>query len=192
MEKLEKFILDNRESMDTAVPSLKVWAEIDKQLERKSAKRVHLWKSLRVAAAVAVLITTGALGGAYYMNSQNQNAGIIANIAPDSEYVQLEQYYTQQISQKTKQLASLASYEDSDINNDLKRLDETFAELRREYESVPEGSGKRIIEAMLFNYKAKVEILERVLEKIQTNNPEIDFGQPEQELETKEDESVTI
>ena len=37
---LERFILDHREELDTAIPSLKVWANLDQQLEQKSAKRV--------------------------------------------------------------------------------------------------------------------------------------------------------
>ena len=44
------------------------------------------------------------------------------------------------------------------------------AELRAELANAPAGSEERIINAMIYNYKAKLEILERVLEKIQSTN----------------------
>ena len=192
MEKLEKYIVDNREAFDCAVPSLKVWAAIDKSLEKKSGRRVRMWKTLRVAAAAAILVVSGLAGGAYLNGNFNQQQGAIAQLAP--EHADLEKFYTEQVEQKTKQLVSLQIDGFATIQADLKKLDDTFAELMQEYKKLPPGSGDMVIQAMLENYQAKVDILERVLEKVRDYNPEVEGENPffESKEQKEEDEAVSI
>ena len=73
MDNLEKFIIQNREDFDTAVPSLKAWAAIDRKLEQKqqAGKRVRMWKVLRIAASVAILLFVGGVGGYYLSGGAN-------------------------------------------------------------------------------------------------------------------------
>lgn len=165
MERLEKFVIQNRTELDTAVPSLKVWAEIDKKLERKSAKRRSLWTFVKAAAAVIILLGAGSLIG---VNLSENNSGTgLAEVAP--QYADLEHYYNSQIDQKVKQLASYRH--DVYVQEDLRQLDEVFTELRNELEFAPKGAEEKIIQLMIENYETKIEILERVLEKIQSVTP---------------------
>lgn len=193
MEKLEKYIVDNREDFDCAVPSLKVWAAIDKTLEeQQSGKRVQMWRYLRAAAAAVILLMAGGIGGAYLNGNFNQNQGAIAQLAP--EHADLEKYYTEQVEQKTKQLVSLKHEGYVRVKEDLKKLDDTFAELMQEYQKLPPGSGDLVIQAMLENYQAKLDILERVLEKVHENNPNIDLKDdlPKQEKIEDNDNAISI
>ena len=64
-DSLEKFITANRASFDDATPDLKVWSEIDRRLQTKSAPRIVRWRALRMAAAVAALLLIGAAAGLY-------------------------------------------------------------------------------------------------------------------------------
>jgi len=192
MEKLEKYIVDNREAFDCAVPSLKVWAEIDKSLEQKSGKRVRMWKVLRVAAAAAILIVSGAVGGAYLNGNFDHNQGAIAQLAP--EHADLEKFYTEQVEQKTKQLVSMKHVGYKRVEEDLKKLDDSFVELMQEYQKLPHGTGEMVIQAMLENYQAKLDILERVLEKVKNNNPNIELENelPTQQNDEEDDNAVSI
>lgn len=186
MERLEKFILQNRDDFDTAVPSLKVWAEIDKNLvTRKKGKRVRMWKAMRVAAAVAILLVCGGVAGIYYNDALPQNANSLADLAP--EYAELEKFYAQEVNQKTRQLASYQHA--SLVNEDLKVLDNLFLELMEEYKNAPKGSEDQIIQAMINNYQTKINILETVLGKIEsTNNKIIPF----EEVDKQQEDEKTI
>ncbi len=165
MDSLERFIIKNKKGFNKAVPSLKVWAEIDKQLEVRTARRVSLWKYMRVAASVVVLLVSGSLIGPYFFHSQ-QSALVnsLAEVAP--EFGEMEQYYTKQINLKVQQLASFQP--DNKVLEDLKELDGFYADLKKELQNAPEGAEERIVNAMINNYRTKLEILDQVLKKIQS------------------------
>lgn len=189
MDRLEKFVIRNRTEFDSEVPSLKVWAEIDKQLEQKSAKRITLWRSMRVAAAVVILLCAGSFIGNQMGDSSNTMASSLGEIAP--EYAELESYYNSQIDQKIKQLASYRH--EVYVQEDLRQLDEIFTELRTELENAPKGAEKQIIQMMIDNYETKVSILERVLKKIQSTNPEaVEEGALDSGNSKTEDNEVSI
>lgn len=160
MDKLEKFIRENREGFDREMPSLKVWADIDRALEARQTRRVSLWKPLRAVAAVAALLIIGAGAGVLLFRSD-------AALPP--EIAEMEQFYNQQVEQK---MAQLARYETSgEVEADLNQIDGLIAELQEELASAPKGQEEQIIEAMIRNYQTKLEILERVLERIRETNP---------------------
>lgn len=166
MDKLEKFILQNRDAFDDDVPSLKVWAAIDQALEEKPAKRVTLRHSLRIAAAVVFLLMAGAAAGLYLSNHFQTTPASLAELAP--EFAELEQYYTSQVDLRMRELVQYRHAHA--VQSDLEQLDQVAAELRVELANAPKGSEEQIINAMIYNYKAKLEILERVLQKIQSTN----------------------
>ncbi|MCR9288307.1 MAG: hypothetical protein NXI23_13100 [Bacteroidetes bacterium] len=168
MERLEKFVIQHRSELDSGVPSLKVWAEIDRKLEKKSAKKRSLWVFVRAAAAVVILLGLGSVIGANLSQSSSDSASTLADHAP--EYAELESYYHQQIDQKIQQLASYQH--DVYVQEDMRQLDEVFTELRKELEVAPKGAERQIIQMMIENYEAKINILERVLNKIQSTTPE--------------------
>ena len=168
---IEQFIQENREAFDTEIPSLKAWAAIDQSLglqEKRSAKRIAIWKTMRVAAAVIALLVCGGLVGSYMTRIQlGDTPANLAQISP--EYAELEQFYQTQIQDKYNQLVS---YDQEDVvNPDLNQLDEIMEELRSELANAPEGSEEQIIENLIQSYQTKVDILERVLERIQISNP---------------------
>lgn len=166
-DRLEEFILENRESFDDAIPSLKVWAGIDRNISARSARRISLWRGLRIAAAVIVLLLTGAVVGRYISESpSNEPIAALENIAP--EFAETARYYEDQIDQKEKQLAS---FQQGDaVLEDIKQIDQTMQELREELLHAPKGQEEQIIQNLIKTYQTKVNILERVLERIQPNN----------------------
>lgn len=161
-DRLEKFIHQNRDQFDQKIPNLKVWSDIEKRLDPPKAKRIPLYRKIGVAASVVILLGIGALLGRQFFTSTTT----IVDGGPILEQFEID--FQKRINQ---QKAKLASYNyDESINEDLKDLDETLAELREELKNVPRGSEEQIIQAMIKNYETKVKILEIVLDKIDSNN----------------------
>lgn len=183
-DRLEQFIKDNREDFDRELPGLNVWAQIDRTLgqERQhTAKRIRLWKSLRMAAAVLALLVFGGLIGSYITQFQMSAApDSLAQVSP--EYAELEDYYQQEIQDKYQQLVS---YDQEEVvKPDLEQLDTIMEELRQELVTAPQGSEEQIIENLIQSYQTKIDILSRVLERIQMSNPKT--------IKTDDDEKVSI
>jgi len=167
MSNLEKFILENRADFDAEVPSLNVWANLDQHLDHQRPTVRLVWmKRLRAAAAVLVLLMAGGAVGAYLTN-QDKAVESLADVSP--EHAEMERYFSSQIEEK---LAKLASYkQDGVVKADIKELDESYEQLRQELQDAPEGAEEKIIQAMIETYQTKINILEQVLEKVESVNP---------------------
>lgn len=165
MDKLEKFILDNRHHFDSEVPNLAIWSKILEKLDEKPAPRIIWIKYLRVAAAALVLLIAGGAMGAYWLQSQNKVV-TLADVSP--EYAEMQQYFDQQIQSKIK---LLANYKQADsVKSDIQELDRMYQELLDELQNTPVGNREKVVQAMIENYQAKIDILEQVLEKLQLLN----------------------
>ena len=170
---LEKFILDNRDAFDDARPSLKLWAEIEKDLAGSSPAALPRPLGARrpwyqVAAAVLVLLTVGGVGGAY-LNGQYQSPtattqAMIERIAP--EFSEMERYYNERIRENYARLTSHT--QDPEIDADLRQIDQAMTELREELADAPAGREELIVQQLIDSYRLKLQILERILERIET------------------------
>jgi len=186
-DSLEKFIQDNRESFDDAYPSLRSWAVIEQSMTEQKVKQLTSRRLLKIAAAVLLIFTSGGLIGSYITQTQQQPENVLANILPDisPELVALEQHYLDEIKKKSAQLASFP--QDQEVENDLQFLDDAMEELRLELEVAPRGAEEQIVTNLIRSYQIKVKILERVLERIGSDNP---ASQPE--VKNKKSNEVSI
>jgi len=169
-DELENFVLDKREAFDDAIPSLKVWADIDRALNKPSVSQpLTFQRFFKVAAAVAAILVVGGFGGNLLTRwQQADSAAIIEKVNP--EYLEMEQYYRQQINTKVQQLAR---YEpNGTFMSDMKKMDQVMAELKEELCVAPKGQEEEIIATMIQTYQTKVAILERVLEQMRTSKPQ--------------------
>ena len=180
-DKLEQFIHDNREAFDFGAPSLKVWADIDGALEVKKSKVRSLWRVVGIAATVALLLVAGGVIGSA-LTQQSAGVEIASLEAVDPELAEIEDYYQQQFKEKYKVLTSVPH--DETIDEDIDEIDQTMEELRKELVNAPKGTQQRIVENLIQTYKLKVQLLERVLQRLQTD----------QEINTKpkDDEKISI
>lgn len=167
---LEQYIQDNREAFDDGYPSLKLWAAIENELEDKEKPPVRQLRVRRpwyqIAAAVAVLLTLGGLGGAYLSQSGNNNQTaqmVLDEVAP--EFSEMEDYYNQRIQERYVQLTSHT--QDPEIDADLAQLDQAMLELRAELAEAPPGREDQIVQQLMESYRLKLMILERILDRIE-------------------------
>lgn len=173
MDKLEKFIHDHRDDFDCEVPPMRVWHHLQQQLDdaetpaRSMPARPHrrlLYHWMSMAAAAVVLLFAGAYFGANYFANEPAPIGSMAEISP--EHGQMEQYYQKEVREKQ---ARLVNYDyDEIVVEDLEQLDAVYNELKKEISKAPEAARKQLVEAMIENYQARISILERVLERLET------------------------
>lgn len=181
-DNLEKFISENRQEFDDRQPPGNIWLSIDRHLDQKNkkpARRISIWRYAQVAAAAVFLIGTGVLIG---LNFNNRPSEALAIEKEFPEYSETEQYYKKLVKNKVDELGNY-NY-DSSINDDLKQLDKIYEELKKELSEAPEDKQEQIINAMITNYRTKLSILERVLERIQSTN--------QKKSKTTDDDSIDL
>lgn len=170
---LETFIRNNREDFDQETPDLSVWSNINGGLEGSAPKMRTMWisKISRIAAALALLITSVGIGVWYGQNNPNGSQAGMSLAEVSDEYAELERYYQGDIAVKQQKLVSYTSNDtEADVLNDLEQMDTIMEELRTELANVPPGNREQVVRAMIENYKAKAAILQRVLERLENQD----------------------
>jgi len=154
---IKQFIEENRAAFDTEEPPQMVWENVEKTLPRK---RIHLSRIVRMAAAVALILGLGIVIGRY-VTPQSETGLALSDIS--QEYAELEGFYTQQINQKIDLLEAQKPNDKALI--DIQELEKEFDILKKDLDRT-NASDEQIIHAMIENYRTKIDILERVLNRI--------------------------
>ena len=184
MDKLEKYISGNQEAFDSSMPPVDLWDKIndriDTKVEEPKRQSKMIWMITKMAAAFAVVLASGVVIG-YYVNDNQSN--VASNDPIFQEYIDVEKKYVKDITHKMNALS--VHDVDPHVNRDLMQLDEVYEELKKElYQGQAINNGK-IIEALLTNYQEKVEILEKVLSRVQSSTEDI-------QLNTLRNDSLSI
>jgi hypothetical protein len=169
-DKLEKFIIENREEFDVFDPTEALWDRIQKPTH---AIKLN-WKTvaIRVAAVVVIFIAS------YFFHDmmQSDDATSVAKQEIELDEQQMEQikvlmeaevYYSSQINIAKDEIFRLSGNNQAlidDINVDLVELDEIFKELKNDLKD--NSDNEEVIEAMIQNYRIKLEVLEEIMEQL--------------------------
>ena len=176
-DKLEQFITTNRKSFDRAMPDPAIWAKIDQQLPKQEAKVYSIRRILSIAASVCLLIGIGITIGLHMAAPNPVNS--LADVS--QEYGQVEAYYANKVNYKVAQLKKLNKNTSPLLQKDLEELDQWLEHLQKELSVVPKSNRENVINAIIKNYKTKLEVLETVLDAVQ-----------DQPAETSKQKSLTI
>jgi len=183
-DKLEKYILDQRERFDDLEPDPAIWDRID----TKRARVIRIdWKGIAWKAAAVVAIFTASYFFHDYMASRHQqDQGFMAEHMDDSsspivrELIEAEAYYTSQINIRKEEVFRLtASTPDiqNEINTELVELDKVFNELKEDLKD--NADNEEVIEAMIQNYRVKLDILEEMLYRLKQSHESENTGKDE-------------
>lgn len=164
---LEKFVLENKSSFDDQVPDPALWEGIAQQLSTPASKKLDWWKWTRMAAAVMLLMVSGGLIHKFFIQQDVQMYSPYAG-----ELAEMEDYYTGKIQEKYAQVVAHQQSEDADMLMDVEQMDEFISELKTELEKAPNGSEEVIIQNMIKTYQMKLEVLDRILDRLQQNSIE--------------------
>jgi hypothetical protein len=184
-DKLEKYILGHREQFDDQEPDPALWDRI----ETRKAPVIRInWKDVAWKAAAVAAIFVASYFFHDYMASKNQSPEkLFGKKLEDAspivrELIEAEAYYSSMISQKQDEIFQLtASNPDirHEIDMEMVDLDRVYSELKEDLKD--NAHNEEVIEAMIQNYRLKLDILEEMLYQLKQS----DESQNEQDHENE-------
>jgi hypothetical protein len=169
-DKLEKYILDHRSQFDDQEPDPALWEKID---TRKAPVIRINWKGFAWKAAAVVAIFVSSYFFHDYMASRNQSSrGLISkksevNSPIVRELIEAEAYYTSQIDMRKEEVFRLTASDPEvrrEITDEMVDLDRVYTELKQDLKD--NADNEEVIEAMIQNYRLKLDILEEMLVRL--------------------------
>ncbi|MCB0664449.1 MAG: hypothetical protein KDC80_01445 [Saprospiraceae bacterium] len=158
-DRLEKFVLENREAFDDERPSFKVWADIEKELHRSSRKKRDIW---RWSLAASILLVVGMLLGMLvypkiyeYQQLQALNAS--------EEFNGMAGYFNTEIETLLVELKG--DQQTTAIRTELDEIDQQIQKLKIDLIHAPKNSREIIFQAIIESYETKVSLLETAINR---------------------------
>ena len=173
-DKLEKYILDHREQFDDQEPDPALWEKVN---TRKAPVIRINWKDIAWKAAAVVVIFVASYYFHDYMASRKQFSGgrISKNAELNSpivkELIEAEAYYTSQINMRKEEVFRLTASNPEvrhEIDDEMIDLDRAYNELKEDLKD--NADNEEVIEAMIQNYRIKLDILEEMLRRLKHSN----------------------
>jgi len=185
-DRLEEFILDNREQFDHLEPRPEIWDRIEK---RKAPVLGIGWRSVIWRAAAVVIIFFSSYiffrltdkdpvqpSGTLYPESMEDQSPLVNDLK------EAEIYYTSQIEFMKAEALRLSDGDPSVreiINTEMVDLDKVFKELKNDLKDNTDN--EEVIEAMIQNYRIKLEVLEEILSQLKQSKEPINSSSHENE-----------
>lgn len=163
MDNLEKYIAEHRREFDTEETPMRGWEAVSASLEEQKAKTYGLYRILAVAASAVVVLGVGLLMGLQLGQQGASDQGL-------QEFAHAESYYAGQFRVKWSEFENLSGPEANSVAQDLQQLDAVYNELKSELLQHPELNTQRVVDAMIENYRTKIDLLETVLDKTKKQN----------------------
>ena len=177
-DKLEQFVINNSDAFDSHEPGDELWEGINSRV--KPVRRINWQRAAwQTAAAIAIFLSS------WIMNDlvQNGNEGELSVEDGQTEQVYNEQmqvlmeaevYYASRIATAKEDVYRLSGKDErlmEVLNLDLGELEGAFEELKKDLKD--DSDNQEVIEAMIQNYRIKLEILEEMLLQLnKSTNPD--------------------
>ncbi|MFO7613936.1 MAG: hypothetical protein R6W71_04775 [Bacteroidales bacterium] len=188
-DKLEKYILDHREAFDDQEPDPAMWDRIEKR--RAPVLRLH-WQGIAWRAAAVAVIFIASYFFHDYMSGRKAARNDLFTWSQDGEpspmlreLIEADAYYTSLIDLRRNEVYRLTeAYPEirNEIDYELIAMDKVFSELKEDLKD--NTSNEEVIEAMIQNYRLKLEILEDMLHRIKQAN--------EQQKQQQDEDNIMV
>lgn len=170
MDKFEKYIRENSNAFDIHKANKdKLWAKIEDKLEKPETptKVIKLWNHSAFKVAATIVLALGLFG--------------LVNIIATSSNSQSNQFVSQELVDIDTHYNGLVAYQVKLINNNPKLTNEQkkdflsfMDDLDAEYEILKKELNKnidneRVLEAIVINYKKRIELIENLLKQINSS-----------------------
>jgi flagellar basal body-associated protein FliL len=165
-DRLEEFVNENRHEFDCMEPSDKLWDAISAKLEEQPQQKVRKLPWIRIAVAIAVIVSVPAIWFAVNNAGKIQTAS--TPVDPEvQELMEAEAFYAQEVSGKLAEIEKCYKvYPElkTEIEGDLNELESMYRTLKSDLsENI---SNKEVIEAMIENNRNRMKLVDDVLEQI--------------------------
>jgi hypothetical protein len=172
MSMLEEKIRKNRDLFDGAEPSEGHFDRFQSRLDdlhevAPLIKSRHSGRLFRVAAVIAVLL---GLSVTYYLINPSDNSNHVAASTLPQEIQEARMYYNKQAEEKLQKInqyassGSEASYIQKVVTNEITLLDSNSVKLEKQLQN--DHQNKRLINALIRNYKTKSDLLDDILNRL--------------------------
>jgi hypothetical protein len=185
-DRLEEFIVDNRGRFDDMEPGPEVWDRIEK---RKAPVLGIGWKGIAWRAAAVVIIFFSSYIFFRLTDTDPLPGGddLYTEIPEDqsplaSELKEAEIYYTSQIEFMKTEAIRLSENDPTVreiIDMEMVDLDQVFQELKNDLQDNTDN--EEVIEAMIQNYRIKLEVLEEILRQLKQSQEPVNSSSYENE-----------
>jgi hypothetical protein len=164
MEKLEDFIRQNREGLDQRDPSPGVWKGIKRNLQRR---RSVVIKWLAAAAVILAIVTAG-----LFRFSKGNKDGYVNHreallMKNNPQLRETEFYYNNLVNSLYNEVVpQLTGSPDirKEFLHDMSQIDSICTDIRKDLRD--NVSNQEVIEALINNYRIKIQILEEMLNQL--------------------------
>ncbi|MFI0429020.1 hypothetical protein [Mariniflexile sp. HMF6888] len=169
MDKFEKHIRDNKAQFEEhKADRAKLWANIESVLNSTESKPkvVRLWQSpmFKIAASIVVVVGIFTLINISSINNTKQNVVVNQELNDiDMHYQGLVAYQVKLVNKNTK----LSSEEKKEFLSFIDDLDKEYAVLKLELQKNLDS--ERILEAIVINYKKRIELIENLLKQVNSS-----------------------
>jgi hypothetical protein len=160
-DQLEDFIHQNRQAFDDRVPSRNVWMKIQRKLGFNRSPKI-LWDSIVMWRAAAILL----MGLSLYlmMPRVSESKRDLAL----KEFTDVEQFYIQQISEKTELIEDFRKNEGMNgFTNDFKQLEAMYMVLKEQMKTQP---SQKVKDALVLNLLVRIDLLNQQLQHLESED----------------------
>jgi len=133
MDKLEKYIRENRKAFDDKVPRSDVWHKINDQLDDGSMSHVHIGTYLWRAAAVILFVAVVWLLIDKNNREDQMAQAVYAQDEQQIAFQDVEMFYMREIEEKQDLIIQFVSNNpeiDNDLLGEIDQLDSTYQVLK--------------------------------------------------------------
>ncbi|PLX05440.1 MAG: hypothetical protein C0594_07310 [Marinilabiliales bacterium] len=176
MDRLKKIIQEQQTHHDQE-PMEGHFERFAEKLEANQQKKRKLFPMFLKAASIAILFILSSLW-VYERFTEKQSTETqisIADLSP--EYKEAEMYYTHLVSEKNNEIENILSNDSTEykiISNELTEMDSLYTSLSNDLQANP--NDKRVINSIIEYYQVKVEVLNRILNKLENVKPQKQYS----------------
>lgn len=164
MDNLEKFIKENRQQLDVYKPEKKVWKSIRSATAKKRTLSLN---SFMKAAMILLMLGTGYIllrtGNGKIYNGKNGSDNV-GGYSENALLYETELYYGNLINDLYKKASPFLTVNpeiESELKSDFSGLDSLCNDIKADLKD--NVANQEVIEALILNYRAKIQILEDML-----------------------------
>ena len=165
MDKLEDFIRNNRRDLDIYEPDPNVWYRIRKKI-RSGKSPLLRW--VAAAAMVVVVLGTSLI---LYTGARNRNTDYISNKSRQQELKETEIFYNSIVNSLYREAEPFFTSQPEikkELYTDMARIDSLCIEIKKDLKD--NISNQEVIEALVQNYRIKIQILEEMLNTLREDD----------------------
>lgn len=160
MDRLERFVRENREKLDMYEPSPGVWEKIE-------GKKIFISKKLFISLSAAAVLTL-VLGTAMIIYSSAYRKNRLSDLS--GEIKEMELFYNSLANTLYMQAKPMLTGQpeiERELKNDLNRIDKICLDIKKDLKDNIDN--QEVIEALIQNYTIKISILEDMLRILNEN-----------------------